>query len=470
MLFDSPVFLFVFLPLSFIVYFSVGRKYRNGALLAMSVVFYAWGEPRFVFVALASSLLDRALGGMIHLSQKQIRKRAILAAGVLANVGLLAYFKYTNGMVDGLNRILSAAHLNPVSLAPILLPVGLSFIVFGKITYLVDIYRGRASPARGVVPYLTYVFLFPKLLAGPIVKYHEMEGQMGERSPTLDGISLGICRFSLGLAKKVFVADTMGAVANFAFGLPAGELGMANAWLGALCFSLQIYFDFSAYSDMAIGLAAMMGFYIPENFNMPYISANFTEFWRRWHISLSTWIKEYLYIPLGGNRCSRTRMYFNLWTCFLLCGLWHGASWTFVLWGAYHGVFLIADKMFLSSAQRRLPRTVNVLITFILVTIGWVLFRAGTIEQAAWYIKAMFNPGVLHGRYIYLSNDIWFFLALGVFLIFFPLTGVYAKFSGFYMKVSADRRLEIVGAFVLLLLSIGRIATSGFNPFLYSRF
>jgi alginate O-acetyltransferase complex protein AlgI len=404
------------------------------------------------------------------LSQSGIKKRVFLSLGLSANIGILVFYKYTNAILSTVNHILSGMHLNSILLTSIVLPIGLSFIVFGKITYLADIYRGVASPAQKVTSYLTYVFLFPKLLAGPIVKYHEIEGQISERLYSLDDISLGICRFSWGLAKKVFIADTLGALADLIFGLPANELGLLNSWFGAICFTVQIYFDFSAYSDMAIGLARIMGFRIVENFNMPYISSNFTEFWRRWHISLSTWIRDYLYVPLGGNRCSKPRMYFNLWVCFLLCGLWHGANWTFVLWGAYHGIFLIADKMFALRIQKKLPRIFNVVTTFILVTIGWVIFRSGSFEQMSYYFRAMFNPDVLHGRFIFVANDSRFFLALGLFLIFFPLTNIYSKLKRLYLKTSVNRKLEIVVSFIILLLSIFRISTSTFNPFLYFRF
>ncbi len=470
MLFDSPLFLFIFLPVCFLIYFSAGKNYKNLVLLVMSLLFYAWGEPRFVFVAIASSLLDLLLGKMIYLSQNGFNKRVALTLGLLSNIGVLVYYKYVNFIFSNINHLLSYLHLNPILLTSIVLPIGVSFIVFGKITYLVDIYRGVCSPAQKVTSYFTYVFLFPKLLAGPIVKYHEIEGQISERKSSLNDISLGVCRFSWGLAKKVFIADTLGALVDLIFKLPANELGLLNSWLGAICFAVQIYFDFSAYSDMAIGLARIMGFRILENFNMPYISSNFTEFWRRWHISLSTWIKNYLYIPLGGNRCSKPRMYFNLWFCFLLCGLWHGASWTFVLWGVYHGIFLVTDKMFALRIQEKLPRIFNVAVTFILVTIGWVIFRSGSFEQMSYYLTAMFNPGVLQGRFIFVANDSKFFLALGLFLIFFPLTNTYSKLKRFYLKVTVSRKLEIIVASVFLFLSILRISTSTFNPFLYFRF
>ena len=470
MLFDSPLFLFIFLPVCLIVCFSAGKNHQNLAVLVMSLLFYAWGEPRFIFVVIASCLLDLILGKMIYLFQNGFKKRIALTLGVSSNIGVLVYYKYANFIFSNANNLLSDMHLNPILLTSIVLPIGVSFIVFGKITYLVDIYRGAVSPAQKAASYFTYVFLFPKLLAGPIIKYHEIEGRIRERKVSLDDVSLGVCRFSWGLAKKVFIAGTLGDLVELVFKLPANELGLLNSWFGAICFAVQIYFDFSAYSDMAIGLARIMGFRIPENFNLPYISSNFTEFWRRWHISLSAWIRDYLYIPLGGNRCSKPRMYFNLWFCFLLCGLWHGANWTFILWGAYHGIFLVADKMFALRIQKKLPRIFNVATTFILVTIGWVIFRSGSFEHMCYYLTAMFNPDVLHGSFIFVANDARFFLALGLFLIFFPLTKNYWKLTRLYLKVSVNRKLEIVAASIVLILSILKISTSTFNPFLYFRF
>ena len=470
MLFDSPLFLFIFLPVCFLLYFVVGKNYKNPTLLVMSLLFYAWGEPRFIFVVIASCLLDLILGKMIYLFQNGFKKRIALTLGVLSNIGGLVYFKYANFILSNVNHLLSDMHLNPIIFTSIVLPLGVSFIVFGKISYLVDIYRGVSSPAQKATSYFTYVFLFPKLLAGPIIKYHEIEGQIRERTCSLDDISLGVCRFSWGLAKKVFIADTLGPFVELIFKLPANELDFFNSWFGVICFSVQIYFDFSAYSDMAIGLARIMGFRIAENFNMPYISSNFTELWGRWHISLSSWIRDYLYIPLGGSRCSKPRMYLNLWICFLLCGLWHGANWNFMLWGAYNGIFLVAEKMFILRIQKKLPRICNVATTFLLITIGLVIFRSGSIETMSCYLTAMFNPDVLYGKFIFVTNDARFFLALGLFLIFFPLTNICWKLQGLYLMVSANRKLEIIAAAIVLLLSVFRISTSTFNPFLYFRF
>ena len=470
MLFNSPLFLFIFIPVVLSVYFLAGRNFRNTIALVASIIFYAWGEPKFIFVVIVSAVIDWHLGNAIFRSAGSAARKTFLTLSVVLNIGILFYFKYTNFFVDNFSGALTSVGLHPLSMAKIALPIGVSFVVFEKITYVVDIYRSTCHPSRRFSSYLLYVLLFPKLLAGPIIKYHDISNQLDSRSNTIEDFTTGLIRFSIGLAKKVLIADTLGEVVDIIFKLQATELGFYNAWLGALFFALQIYFDFSGYSDMAIGLGRMMGFRILENFNMPYISANFTEFWRRWHISLSTWIRDYLYIPLGGNKRSKPRVYFNLWFCFLLSGLWHGASWTFVLWGIYHGIFLIADKMFLIGIQKRLPRIFNVSVTFFFLLIGWVLFRAQNIDQAGYYFSALFNPMLTEGKLVYIGNHVKFFAGIGLAFSFLPVLELYKRFVNTFRQFSWNMELELTGAFLLYIISIGKISTMTFNPFLYFRF
>ena len=401
MLFYEPIFLFLFLPvvfgLSLLVRWHAGA--RLWLLLLASLAFYVWGEPRFVPVVLVSALVDYGLGACI-----QRGAQWALPVGVAANLGLLVVYKYA-GFVG--------ANLG-VAVPAIALPIGVSFIVFEKITYLVDIARGRSRAAASFWQYLTYVLFFPKLLAGPIIKYHEIEAQF--RAPPAPGEAMvfdGFLRFMRGVIKKVLLADVLGGAADAAFALPADRLGFGDAWAGVILFTLQIYLDFSAYSDMAIGLARMFGFRLRENFDMPYIACSMTEFWRRWHISLTSWIREYLYIALGGNRVAAWRVYFNLWVCFLASGLWHGAAWTYVIWGAYNGLFLVLDRLFLLRWLEQLPRGVANAVTLAIVMVGWVVFRADSMGQAGVFLRAMVSPGDWGGFFVW-ENDVRVALVVGV--------------------------------------------------------
>ena len=452
----------------FVAKLGVKKEFRNYVALAMSLVFYAWGEPKFILVLLASAVIDFYLGNTImKTGDKRVKKFAV-TLGVVLNLAILVYFKYTGFLVLNFNEVLARLNFGVLPFLKIALPVGVSFIVFEKITYLVDVYRSVSKPADKLSEYFLYVFLFPKLLAGPIIKYHEIARELKERNYDYDNITYGITRFSIGLGKKVLIADTVGELVDAIFKVPANQLGTHYAWLGAIGFAVQIYFDFSGYSDMAIGLTRLMGFHLPENFNMPYISANFSEFWHRWHISLSTWIREYLYIPLGGNRVSKPRAYFNLWFCFLLSGLWHGASWPFIIWGIYHGSFLILDKMFLIRYQRKLPKQVNMLITFFLLTIGWVIFRSNTMAQAIDYLATMFSFEA--GTAVNISRNEGFYLVVGLILCFVPATRIYSGILSIWNNLLQKTEVQLMGAALLLVVEIGKIFALNFNPFLYFRF
>lgn len=477
MLFSSPLFLFLFFPLVVGAYLLCPRPLRNPVLLAASLFFYAWGEPTFIGVVLASALADYVLGGLIDKNvraEQAWRAKWFVALAVLLNASLLLYFKYFNFGAATLSTILTAAHLTPLrAFAPVALPIGISFIVFEKITYVVDIYKQTGKPARSFFSYLLYVFFFPKLLAGPIIKYHDIAGQMESRAVRLNDVRYGCARFVIGLAKKVLLADTVGAIADAIFKLPHDSIGFGNAWLGLLCFTVQIFFDFSGYSDMAIGMARIVGFRLQENFNAPYTARSFTDFWRRWHISLSTWIREYLYIPLGGSRVSPARTYFNLWFCFFLSGLWHGAHLNFVLWGIYHGVFLALDKLFWLKIEKKLPAFVSVPLTFLGVMVGWVIFRADSRAQMGAYFSALVSPSSRHGGFVYVTPDLPFALIVGLVLAFAPL--LLARFTASKPENNAPapfwvQAAQIVGLVLLLVISLCRISNATFAPFLYFRF
>jgi alginate O-acetyltransferase complex protein AlgI len=469
MLFNSPFFLFCFLPLFLLVYLSSKGTARNAAAVLGSALFYAWGEPVFILVVIGSAVLDWYLGNAIFRSRGSPARKLLLFVSVAGNIGILGYYKYAGFFASGLASVLGYHGLEAMPFFHVALPIGVSFIVFEKITYTVDIYRGDGQPAPAFLPYLLYVLLFPKLLSGPIIKYHDIRDQLLKRDVSLPDVTAGIVRFCVGLGKKVLIADTCGELVDAVFGLAPGQLGFFNAWAGVVCFSIQIYFDFSGYSDMAIGLSRIMGFRIMENFNMPYLASNFSEFWRRWHISLSTWIRQYLYFPLGGSRRSTARTYLNLWICFLLSGLWHGANLTFVLWGMYHGTFIVLDKLLGRKLQARLPRPVNVLVTFVLVSIGWVLFRSRDFAQIGFYLSAMFNPSAA-GAYIPVGNHILFFSCIGLVYCFVRGSDALAYVLGLFRAVGWKYEVTALAACMVFLCAVCKISTLTYNPFLYFRF
>jgi alginate O-acetyltransferase complex protein AlgI len=348
MVFSSIVFLYYFLPLFLIVYYAVGRNYKNAVILCGSIFFYAWGAPKFIFVILGTTVIDFYVVRLMDAAKQKRSKKLLLATSLCINLGMLFYFKYSNFFVENLNTILHSAGIQTLSWTKLVLPIGISFYTFETLTYVVDVYRGVHKPLKNFWDYQLYIILFPKLIAGPIIRFHEFADQVYDHADheTIDNKLRGFYRFLIGLGKKVLIANAVGLAANKIFALPAEQLGTMQAWFGALAYTFQIYFDFSGYSDMAIGLGLMMGFRFPENFNNPYTALSITDFWRRWHITLGAWMREYLYIPLGGNRVkSKGRLYLNLWLVFLASGLWHGAAWGFIIWGAYHGLFPCAGKV-----------------------------------------------------------------------------------------------------------------------------
>lgn len=443
-------------------------------ILIASIFFYAWGAPVFVFVVVGSVILDYyIINGMYHSSNSRYRIY-LLALSISINVGLLLYFKYANFFVDNLDFVLHSMGFENLQWTQVALPIGISFYTFQTLTYSIDVFRGVHKPLKNPFQYLVYIMLFPQMIAGPIVRFNQIADQIENRQhlETLDNKLLGFFRFGIGLAKKVLIANIMGAEADQAFALADGELTTSVAWIGIIAYTFQIYYDFSGYSDMAIGLGRIMGFKFPENFNNPYTSGSITEFWRRWHITLGSWMRDYLYIPLGGSRVSTRRMYFNLWFVFLASGLWHGAAWNFIIWGAFHGFFLILDRLFLLKFSKKIGKYPSIALTFFITIIGWVLFRAENMNQAFYFIEAMFNFNGLELKSY--GSQFWVMMTFAILFAFITLSKTGLKWE---QKVFFAEKYQLKGYlfstlvfFILICLSISSITSSGFNPFIYFRF
>ena len=475
MLFYEPLFLFIFFPTFYLLYLLGERRYwvRGAVILLGSIAFYEWSDPVFPLLVLVSSAIDWLIArGMDRMERGTRAVKLLLGFGVILNLALLVHFKYTHFLIENLNIALTGFSIASIENPLIPLPVGVSFVVFEKITYLVDVYRRVSRPARNLFTYLIYVFFFPKLLAGPIIKYHEIEGQLATLPrANFDDFSAGLLRFMLGVVKKTIIADTLARGADMIFAAPAGTIGFAEAWWGIIFFTFQIYFDFSAYSDMAIGLARMLGFRLFENFNMPYISCSITEFWRRWHISLSTWIREYLYVPLGGNRVSPARRYLNLWLCFLASGLWHGAAWTYIAWGAYNGLFLVLEKVFLLRLLDRLPRWAANAFAFLVVMVGWTLFRAGSLHQAGEFLSAMVHPGLSSGKApIFITPDMTTAAAIAAFICVLPRLPGFGRLRDWLLSGEWRTTALQTAISLLFVVAVGKAMADPFTPFIYFRF
>jgi alginate O-acetyltransferase complex protein AlgI len=473
MIFSSSFFLLYFLPIFLLIYYLIDKRYKNLTILLASIFFYSWGAPKFVFVIVGSTILDFYLVRLLYKSEKKNQRRLLLFVSVFINLGLLAYFKYANFFIETVNDVLGFLGKNTIKWTEVLLPIGISFYTFQTITYSVDVYRRVHKPLDKVTDYLLYIMSFPQMIAGPIIRFNSIADQITSRIETIDDKLNGFYRFCIGLAKKVLIANVMGAQADLIMNGNVSNLDFSTAWLGIIAYTFQIYFDFSGYSDMAIGLGRMMGFKFPENFNSPYISKSITEFWRRWHMTLGAFMRDYLYIPLGGNRVSsKTRMYFNLWIVFLLSGLWHGASWNFVVWGAFHGLFLILDKMFLLKIYERIGGLLSMLITFFITMIGWTIFRLEDFQVLKTYLTKLFR---FQGVYIPEALPSFYpILIVAVFFSFITYFNLGKKVENYVFwkenySVKASL-LNTVTAMILLLLSISSITSSGFNPFIYFRF
>ena len=483
MVFSSITFLFFFLPAVLLLNGCSRGRGSNVLLLVASLLFYAWGEGIYLLVMLASILGNFAAGLLIDRCRLTTAGRAALGLGVGLNLVLLGFFKYATFLVDNLNQLLALVGLPGVALAPVHLPIGISFFTFQAISYLMDVHRGTVRAQRNPLDLGLFIALFPQLFAGPIVRYHDIAAEIVRRRVTSADFAAGAERFLYGLAKKVLLANPLGLVADKIFALPMAELSPSLCWLGALCYTFQIYYDFSGYSDMAIGLGRMFGFHFLENFNYPYIAASIRDFWRRWHISLSSWLRDYVYIPLGGNRGSAVRTATNLWAVFFLCGLWHGAAWTFVAWGLFHGFFLVIERSPLGRLLDRLWLPLRHVLTLVVVVAGWVLFRSETLTDALAFLGIMagFDP-VPGGRYpvaMYLDRKILVELALAACLALplFPLLrrrgreiidGLGGPWQHGAAAGAEAGRLALLGT--LVYCTWISLAAGVYNPFIYFRF
>lgn len=472
MVFSSTLFLLYFLPVFLLIYHIVPKSWKNYIILLASIIFYAWGAPIFLFVIAGAIILTFYLVKGLYEADSIKKKRIFTSLAIFLNLGLLAYFKYANFFIDSVNFLISSFGIKPMKWIEIALPIGISFYTFHSITYIIDAYRNVHKPFKKLSEYAIYIMAFPHMIAGPIVRFNTIADQIASRNETIDEKLLGVYRFAIGLAKKVLIANIMAAQADAIFNGDILTLSTPNAWLGIIAYTFQIYFDFSGYSDMAIGLALMMGLKFPENFNLPYTAKSITEFWRRWHITLGSFMKDYLYIPLGGNRVGKRKMYFNLWIVFLISGLWHGASWNFVAWGAFHGLFLVLDKMFLLKVLDKMGGFFANLLTFIIVMIGWVLFRSDSLDFAFAYIGKLFS---FTGGNLFLPNpDFIRMIFVAVFFAFITKFKWGQKLNDFFFqKPLYNTKQHILLSFislVLLLLSVSFIISSDFNPFIYYRF
>ena len=461
MVFSSNIFLFAFLPLFLACYYLTPWRAKSALILIFSWAFYAWWRPDFLALLVGVTSVSYAFALAMGASGEQAHRHRLLTAGVTLNLLALGYFKYANFGIDSLNVALNALGFNAIEFTHVLLPIGLSFYIFHAISYLVDIYRREAAPARNFVDFAAFIALFPHLVAGPVLRYHLLAEQFRSRKHSLGNFSRGCVLFMVGFCKKVLIADSVAPLVEVAFSAPLPSL--ADAWLGAGAYTIQLFFDFSGYTDMAIGLALMIGFVFPENFNDPYVSRSITEFWKRWHMSLSNWLREYLYVSLGGNRKGMLRTYINLFLTMLLGGLWHGANWTFVLWGAWHGGILILERFWEQRwGKPLLPGWLRVIKTMLLVIFGWVLFRAANLDGAARMFEGMlgfnglgFSPPVAWQ----VTPDRLMVLALGVVLVYaMPWL---KRQSGGYLRYLL---------LPLFLWAVATLSAQSFTPFLYFQF
>jgi alginate O-acetyltransferase complex protein AlgI len=472
MLFYEPFFALFLFPAFYALYLVLNQRAaaKKWTLIIGSIAFYTWGEPLFVPVVLISAAIDYVISLRLNSAKGEPVRRSLLTLGILVNLGILVFYKYADFLIGNLNALTATLHAQPFPLLQIALPIGVSFVVFEKISYLVDCYRGFTKPARNFSDYCLFVFLFPKLLAGPILKYHEMDAQIADPvTVNASDFKEGFLRFSRGMAKKLLIADIVGGYANTVFGANANTLGAGQAWLGLICFTLQIYFDFSAYSDMAIGLARMLGFRLKENFMMPYVSRSLTEFWRRWHISLTSWIREYLYFPLGGNQRGAARTYINLWICFLASGIWHGASWNFVLWGAYNGLFLTLDRMFLIKMLDRSGKFISIAVTLLITMGGWIIFRTTSMGHLGDYLTALFPHGRIPAS-LDIAPEVPLTVIVGSILSLLPATPLFPSLARAYDTNKIVRALAEWGLLVLFVIATARALAVPFKPFIYFRF
>ena len=472
MVFSSSVFLFFFLPVFLLFYHLVTKAYKNLVIVIASILFYAWGAPSFVFFLLLLMCVDFYIVRAQYRSAVVSRKKLLLSLSIVLNLGSLAYFKYANFFVENLNTFTESVFHSHIPWLNVALPIGISFYTFHALSYSIDVYRGVHRPMEKISEYVLYILAFPQLIAGPIIRFNTIADQISSRKENVNDKLQGFFRFSIGLAKKMILANSLGIQADAILDLDPHLISTGAAWIGIIAYTFQLYFDFSAYSDMALGLGKIMGFSFPENFNNPYTAQNITDFWRRWHISLSRWMRDYLYIPLGGNRVKVSRMYFNLGVVFLLSGLWHGASWNFLIWGVYHGLFLILDRLFLIKLLEKTPLLIRVSFTFFVVVIGWVFFRIEHLHTALAFLERLFNfQGFAIEHY---DHSFWLFLGLAGLFSFITLTSIGRRVEAWIYETFTFQDpgfiLRALLGFILFAFSASFVASSGFNPFIYFRF
>ena len=482
MVFSSVVFLCVFLPAVLLIYSIINKSLRNSFLLLASLFFYAWGEPKYALILIGSILFNYALALVIHRFEDRRKpklKRAALWIAILVDCGVLFVFKYLNFTLTNINKVLELFSATPESaclaVTNIALPIGISFFTFQEMSYVIDVYRGTEPVQKNPVDLGLYISFFPQLIAGPIVRYKTIAAQIANRKTTLESFTGGAERFIVGLAKKVLIANTVAVAADYAFQLAAAErISCGLAWFGAVSYALQIYFDFSGYSDMAIGLGRMFGFQIPENFNYPYAAKSVTDFWRRWHISLSMWFRDYVYIPLGGSRVKTGRMLFNLFVVWLLTGIWHGANWTFLAWGAYYYVLLSFEKLthISNTIEKKGPAAAYRVVSLFFILFGWVLFRSDNIAIAGRYIKCMFmaygsianSPDTLYLLSAYTG------VVIAAMLLSVPLLRKLGGWLAAKLGANASAAGRAVVLLALLMVSLATTVSSTYNPFIYFNF
>lgn len=468
MVFSSLTFLYLYLPVVLLIYYLVPKQAQNFVLFVSGFLFYAWGEPVYIFLMTFTVLVDYTCGRvMTRFDHNNKARLAVLLTSIVINMSILAVFKYNSFVVQNLNALLGLTIKDP----KIALPIGISFYTFQSMSYTIDLYRRNVPEQKSFIDYAAYVSMFPQLVAGPIVRYGDVQRELAHRKVSVLNLGDGAGLFIQGLAKKVLLANNVGALWTRIKEIPASELSVATAWFGILAFTMQIYFDFSGYSDMAIGMGRMLGFKFPKNFDYPYVSKSVTEFWRRWHMTLGTWFREYVYIPLGGNRKGTPRMVLNLLIVWMLTGLWHGASWNFVLWGLYYGVILIIEKLFLSKILNKIPFSITRLYTFFLVVIGWVLFEFTDITQMFAYYGAMFGTqgrALADGTFTYLFSSYWLVFFLSVILSLDWVDKLSLRL--YRRRPGLTKGIAVALQVVMMLLCTAYLVDATYNPFLYFRF
>ena len=485
MVFSSVVFLFFFLPFVLAIYFIVTEKFQNLTLLLASLLFYFWGEGRYVVIMLLYMVFNYYFGLLIEkyrvsdISSSKVKAKAVFILSLVFNLGFLCFFKYFNFIVGNINCLIHFSGYT-INVPAIHMPIGISFFTFQALSYVIDVYRRDVKAQRNIVNFSMYKALFPQLIAGPIIRYRDVASQVDERKIDAEIFLSGMGRFITGLGKKVIIANSVASVADSIFKLPMGSLSFSVAWLGIICYTLQIYFDFSGYSDMAIGLGRMFGFTFLENFNYPYISRSVKEFWRRWHISLSNWFRDYLYIPLGGNRVGTARTYLNLIIVFTLCGLWHGANWTFVVWGLWHGLFLVLERTRAGRFVDSLHPVMRHIYTMLVVMTGWVFFRSENLADALLFIRAMFGMNVFTSPDFqgYFNSKLTFVLVMAFLGCTPSIKNIFSNIILYFKRNTDSRGVKYytscsVMIFYLLLVflyCLVNLSTDTYNPFIYFRF